>query len=152
MRTSNIRVTKQFTFDMAHALHGYDGPCKNIHGHTYKLSVTIRGKVVSNIHSPKLGMVVDFGEIKDIVKSSIINSFDHALVLNNDSPHKQLYAQLKEQFERIVLLDHQPTCENLLLYFKEILDEEFNQKFELVHLKLEETPTSFAEWLIEDNF
>jgi 6-pyruvoyltetrahydropterin/6-carboxytetrahydropterin synthase len=151
MRTSNIRVTKQFVFDMAHALHGYDGPCKNIHGHTYKLSVTIRGKIITNKHDPKHGMVLDFNHIKAVVKDSIIHTFDHALVLNNESPHRDLYPQLKEQFERIVLLDHQPTCENLLLSFKEILDEELQEKYDLVYLKLEETPTSFAEWLIEDN-
>ena len=60
----NIRVTKVFTFDMAHALYGYDGPCKNIHGHTYILSVTLKGKVINENNHPKNGMVIDFSDFK----------------------------------------------------------------------------------------
>lgn len=151
MKQTRIRVTKQFSFDMAHALFGYDGPCKNIHGHTYKLSVTIRGKVQSEMHHPKLGMVLDFGVISEVVKRSIIHTFDHALVLNKNSAHMEIFPMLKNEFERIVLLDQQPTCENLMLAFKEILSEEMDKQHELVYLRLDETPTSYAEWLVEDN-
>jgi len=59
-----IRITKEFKFEMAHALKGYDGPCKNIHGHSYELMVTILGYPVVDESSPKLGMVMDFGDLK----------------------------------------------------------------------------------------
>ncbi len=68
----SIRVTKDFTFDMAHALYGYDGPCKNIHGHTYHLSITLLGKPIADIEHVNLGMVIDFVELKDVVKKHII--------------------------------------------------------------------------------
>jgi len=92
-----VRVTKIFVFDMAHALYGYDGPCKNIHGHTYKLSVTLKGTPVKDNSNPKAGMVIDFSILKQIVQEKIIKQFDHALVLNNDSPHKLLDKALTQQ-------------------------------------------------------
>ena len=62
-----IRLTKEFSFEMAHALAGYDGPCREIHGHSYKLFVTVRGIPEQNPNSPKFGMVMDFGDLKRIV-------------------------------------------------------------------------------------
>jgi 6-pyruvoyltetrahydropterin/6-carboxytetrahydropterin synthase len=81
-----VRVTKVFTFDMAHALYGYDGPCKNIHGHTYRLHVTVAGKINDQPGHPEQGLVVDFGKIKDITVRHIISQFDHALVLHKRKP------------------------------------------------------------------
>ena len=92
---------------MAHALFGYDGPCKNIHGHSYQLSVTIKGKPVEDEKNPKLGMVMDFTELKNIVKP-IIDELDHATMLNTKSPHKQL-AEKNLLFEKLVLFNYQPT-------------------------------------------
>ena len=57
---SVIRVTKEFTFEAAHALYNYDGQCSNIHGHSYRLFVTVKGSPVSDINHPKNGMVMDF--------------------------------------------------------------------------------------------
>ena len=76
-----IRVTKEFRFEMAHALAGHDGPCRNIHGHSYLLSVTLTGTPVNDPASPKNGMVMDFSDLKKIVDSAIVRPFDHALVL-----------------------------------------------------------------------
>lgn len=81
-----VLVTKIFTFEMAHALLNYDGDCKNIHGHSYKLHVTILGKPLQNKEHPKNGMVMDFKALKTIVKAKIINPFDHALVLTKRPP------------------------------------------------------------------
>ena len=78
----NIRVTKEFNFEMAHALFNYDGPCKNIHGHSYKLAITVKGKPISDTSNIKQGMVIDFSVIKEIVNKVIIEKYDHALVLN----------------------------------------------------------------------
>lgn len=147
-----IRVTKIFTFDMAHALHGYDGPCKNIHGHTYTLSVTIKGKVRQDDTDPENGMVLDFSYLKKVVKEMILDVFDHALVLNGrvDSA-KGLLQQLQQQYQKVILLQEQPTCENLMRHFLYLLQPFFTDHLNLVYLKLVETPTSYAEWLAEDN-
>ncbi|MGZ3918708.1 MAG: 6-pyruvoyl trahydropterin synthase family protein [Bacteroidia bacterium] len=146
----NIRVTKKFTFDMAHALYGHDGPCRNIHGHTYHLSVTIIGKPMVKLKDPKDGMVIDFSELKRLVKKEVIERFDHALVLNGKSPHKKLLA-LTKQFEKIILLPFQPTCENLLLEIKNSLKKKLNNKYTLWIVRLDETTGSYAEWYLSDN-
>jgi len=150
VKKESIRVTRRFTFDMAHALYGYDGPCKNIHGHTYCLHVTIMGCPIQEPDDPKNGMVMDFGNLKELVKRAVTDSFDHALVLNGNSPHANIEV-LRVQFEKIIFLPFQPTCENLLLEFKNRLAHFFDAHHQLVCMKLEETPSASAEWRKEDN-
>ena len=147
---SVLRVTKEFTFEMAHALYGYNGACKNIHGHSYKLSVCVIGKVINKTNDAKTGMVVDFTDIKDIVKTLIIDKFDHSLVLNGNSPH-QKFADTKNLFEKIILTEYQPTCENLLIDFAGKLQASLPKNLKLHHLNLRETSTSYAEWYADDN-
>ncbi|MEO6902427.1 MAG: 6-carboxytetrahydropterin synthase [Bacteroidia bacterium] len=143
-----IRVTKEFTFEIAHALYGYDGPCKNIHGHSYQLSVTLKGKPVNDNLSPKNGMVVDFSIIKNIVTAEIIEPCDHALILNNKTS-KTLTSSLENQ--KLIQVDFQPTCENLIIYFVSKLQNSLPAETILHHLLLKETSTSYAEWYFEDN-
>lgn len=146
-----IRVTKSFTLDMAHALYGYDGACKNIHGHTYRLTVTLSGMPLQDNNNPKAGMVLDFKILKEIVAKSIISVYDHALVLNGQSPHHNLSGQLTAHFEKIVFMPVQPTCENLLIHFMQILSARIPQELVLTAVRLDETPDSYAEWLASDN-
>jgi 6-pyruvoyltetrahydropterin/6-carboxytetrahydropterin synthase len=145
-----VRVTKKFTIDMAHALFGYDGPCKNIHGHTYHLSVTVIGNVEQATNNPKQGMVVDFADLKKLVKSEIVDVYDHALVLNEDAPYSKNDI-ISNQFEKVVLTPFQPSCENLLLHFKNSITDKVPAYVKLCSIKLEETPTSYAEWFMSDN-
>lgn len=144
----NIRITKEFRFEMAHALLGYDGPCKNIHGHSYQLSVTLKGIPISNSRSPQTGMVADFSDLKKIVNTEIIQDFDHALVLNSDTP-ATVYSGLEDQ--KLILLDFQPTCENLVIYFVNKLKIALPASLELHSLVLKETNTSSAGWYAIDN-
>ena len=69
---ARIRLTKEFSFESAHALEGYDGKCRHIHGHSYRLYVTIIGEPISDSVNPKYGMVMDFGDLKNIVNEEII--------------------------------------------------------------------------------
>ncbi|HNW97192.1 MAG TPA: 6-carboxytetrahydropterin synthase [Bacteroidales bacterium] len=147
---SVIRITKEFKFEMAHALWGYDGPCKNIHGHSYYLYVTISGKPLNDPSSPKNGMVIDYSVIKKIVKENITNSLDHALLLNANTPHKEL-EKFKNMFDNIVLVPFQPTCENLLSDFASRIQKLLPKEIKLFSLRLSETVTSFAEWYADDN-
>lgn len=150
MTAQKIRVTKQFSFDMAHALYGYDGLCKNIHGHTYQLSVTLLGTPLEDKTHPKNGMVIDFSDLKKNVKEHVISLFDHALVLNKDSPHAEIKG-LRENFEKVIFVNYQPTCENLLLDIVAKLKKQLTGDFSLHSVKLLETPTSYAEWFATDN-
>lgn len=134
---------------MAHALKGYDGLCRNIHGHSYELLVTISGVPVLDKSSAKLGMVMDFGDLKKIVRKSIIDEFDHALVLNRESANE--YDAGAEMFGRTILVDYQPTSENMLIDFVERLKKQLPIYVKLHHLLLRETVTSYAEWYAEDN-
>lgn len=146
---SLVRVSKRFTFDMAHALYGYDGPCKNIHGHTYHLSVTLLGQPIQNSADVKLGMVIDFGDLKKIVQEQILSTYDHALVINKEAPYSKNELLFKE-FEKVILVDYQPTCENLLLHYVRLIQTALPKMYTLVSVRLEETPTSYAEWLLSD--
>jgi len=143
-----IRVTKEFRFEMAHALLGYDGPCKNIHGHSYQLAVTLKGKPINNELDSKNGMVVDFADIKKLVTAQIIQPFDHALVLNKETS-VQLKSELQEH--KLLMVAFQPTCENMLIHFVEKIKNALPPELILHHLFLRETSTSFAEWYAEDN-
>jgi len=146
----NIRVTKVFTFDMAHALFGYDGPCKNIHGHTYKLSVTLVGTPILDTTNPKEGMVIDFTDFKKIVKDEVIDVFDHTLVLKANTPHAKIQG-LTDNFERVLFTEYQPSCENLLVDMLNRIQLKLPSYLNLNNVRLEETPTSYAEWFKEDN-
>jgi 6-pyruvoyltetrahydropterin/6-carboxytetrahydropterin synthase len=144
-----IRLTKEFKFEMAHALKGYDGLCRNIHGHSYELLVTITGIPVMDSSSSKLGMVMDFGDLKKIVRKYIVDEFDHALVLNRESADE--FNADVEMFGRTILVDYQPTSENLLIDFASRLKTLMPVNVKLHHLLLRETVTSYAEWYAEDN-
>jgi len=147
---TKIRVTKKFHFEMAHALLGYDGLCHNIHGHTYNLEVTLIGEPRNEPGHPRDGMVMDFGRLKNIVKSKIVDIFDHALVINA-ATSKEKIKSFEIATERLIVLDFQPTSENLLSYFAEILQPELPDNVSLFSLRLYETATSFAEWFASDN-
>ena len=150
MENEKIRVTKKFTFEMAHALYGHDGACANIHGHTYHLAVTILGTAKQEPKHPKDGMVIDFTDLKKIVCREVIDRFDHSLVLNKNSPH-YLLKTLQETFPKIVWLPFQPSCENLLVEIKNSLIHFFDAHHQLICLRLDETSTSYAEWHVNDN-
>ncbi|MDP1622922.1 MAG: 6-carboxytetrahydropterin synthase [Bacteroidales bacterium] len=145
-----IRVTKEFRFEAAHALMGYDGPCKNVHGHSYELSVTVIGSPVTDPASVKLGMVIDFGDLKKIIKSQIVDPFDHALLLNADVPQHE-FQKFGDPFIKTIFLPYQPTSENFLLDFAKRIVELLPVGVKLHSMKLRETANSYAEWFAADN-
>jgi 6-pyruvoyltetrahydropterin/6-carboxytetrahydropterin synthase len=147
---NKIRITKHFDFESAHALYGYDGKCKNIHGHSYHLHVTVIGEPIENINNPKNGMVMDFGDLKKIVKNEIITVFDHAVVLNKNSPHIELAKNIEDHSHKIVLVPYQPTSEMMLFDFADKIKAQLPEKVSLHSLKLFETANSYAEWYAED--
>lgn len=145
-----IRVTKQFHFEMAHALWNYDGVCKHIHGHSYKLFVTIAGEPINDPDNPKLGMVLDFRDLKKIVKEPVVDMLDHALVLNKTAGGA-IPDDSNQMYNKVHLVDFQPTCENLVLYIVDIIKPRLTPGLELYSVRLYETESSFAEWYMSDN-
>ena len=148
---SKIRITKQFSFETGHALYGYDGKCKNVHGHSYKLSVTVFGTPISDTSNVKYGMVIDFSDLKKIVKEEIVDQFDHASVFNETTPHIELANELKSRGHHVILVNYQPTSENMVTDFAERIINRLPPEVKLHSLRLQETDTSFAEWYASDN-
>lgn len=147
---TKLRVTREFTFEMAHALWNYDGPCRNIHGHSYKLYVTVSGRTLEDDENPKHGMVIDFTELKQIVQEHVIDHFDHSVVINSKAGEPEL-KNIREMFDKFYIVHYQPTCENLIIHMAEILKEKLPSGIELFSLRLCETATSYAEWYASDN-
>ena len=148
--TMKIRITKHFDFETAHALPGYDGKCKNIHGHSYQLYVTVIGTPINDNTNPKNGMVMDFGDLKKIVKEEIVSVFDHAIVLNINSEHAKLAKKITDYSHKTVLVDYQPTSELMLLDFSKRIQKKLPKEVALHSLKLYETNNSYAEWFASD--
>ena len=143
-----IRITKAFRFEGAHALTGYDGKCRHIHGHSYLLQVTITGIPNSCSSDPNNGMVMDFGALKELVVKIIIEPFDHTLLLRNDAT---LAKELREQYQNVLILPFQPTCEQLCIHFASLLLPVIPAPSKLYSIRLYETPGAFAEWFASDN-
>ena len=148
---SKIRITKQFSFETGHALYGYDGKCKNVHGHSYKLDVTVIGQPITDTTNVKYGMVIDFGDLKKIVKQEIVNVFDHATVFNKNTPHVELANELLSRGHNVLLVDYQPTSEMMVIDFASKIKKHLPETIKLYSLKLQETATSYAEWFASDN-
>ena len=150
-KMSKIRITKQFSFETGHALYGYDGKCKNVHGHSYKLSVTVIGTPILDRNNVKFGMVIDFTDLKKIVKEEIVDQVDHATVFNETTPHIELAKELKSRGHHVILVDYQPTSENMVVDFSKRIISRLPENIGLFSLKLQETESSFAEWFASDN-
>jgi 6-pyruvoyltetrahydropterin/6-carboxytetrahydropterin synthase len=119
-----VLVSKEFTFDSAHHLHNYEGKCKSLHGHTYKLQVVMSGKVDAR------GIAIDFADIKRIAKERVIDRLDHRY-LNG------------------VLPPMNTTAENMVVWMYEqihqaLLEENLYPAVKLEEIRLWETPTSYA--------
>ena len=147
---TKVRLTKEFDFEMAHSLLNYDGLCKHIHGHSYKLAVTVIATPNWDKSSPKRGMVMDFGDLKGIVNRLICDPLDHAFVMNSETP-KDWVTSNSQLFGRIYLVDYQPTCENMVIDFANKIIPELPEGIKLFSVKLHETATSYAEWYASDN-
>lgn len=140
-----IRLTKIFHFDMAHVLKDYDGPCRNIHGHSYELRVMVKGEPICDPNNPKNGMVMDLHDLKCLVNDNIVSKLDHAFVLSSAMP-ADFIAIVQRDFEKVVVVDYQPTSENLILDMVETLQKVLPQNVTLHSIRLQETSGSYVEW------
>lgn len=138
-----IKITKIFRFEMAHAICGYPGKCKNIHGHSYILHVTVAKSLRDDGFIPAPGFVLDFKELKIIVNEKVIEELDHRLVLSDE------YLKLNSAFvpaENIFEWKAEPSAENILIHVKQQIEMALPAEIKLVKLKLYETSDSYAEW------
>ena len=138
-------ITKIFHFEAAHALNGYDGKCRNIHGHSYEMRVTVKGMPLNEPGNPKNGMVIDFHDLKAIVNQEVIEKLDHSFIIGNNMP-KDFVEITKQNFDKVVELPYQPTTENMLADFAQRIKCRLPQHVELYSVTLQETRDNIAEW------
>ena len=143
---TKVRVSKEFKFETAHALDMHDSKCRNIHGHSYKLIITVLGIPKTDDTKSDVGMVIDFTDLKIIVNENIIDKLDHALILKNDSRFKGI----EKNNSKTIYVDYHPTCENILLEIVGIMKEKLPKNVELVYAKMNETANSYSEWFLAD--
>ena len=141
-----LQVTKIFRFEMAHAIHGYEGACRHLHGHSYELQVTIRQAAVAEGYIAAPGFVIDFKMLKGLVQTHVISLLDHRLVLSE--AYLQQHPFIKEA-PNLFVWNAEPSAENLLVFVQQQLQPQLPPGIKLGALKLYETADSFAEW-IED--
>lgn len=146
-----IRLTKEFSFEAAHALDGYDGPCREIHGHSYRLFVTVKGTPAEDTSNPKCGMVLDFGVLKRIVSEEIVSHFDPCAGAARLGIRGGIFPRARRTLRQCGYGGYQPTCENMLGDFAARIAARLPEGVALHSLRLHETATSFAEWFAEDN-
>ncbi|WNS45083.1 6-carboxytetrahydropterin synthase QueD [Paenibacillus sp. MMS20-IR301] len=134
-----VSVCKIFTFDAAHQLIGHQGKCSNLHGHTYKLEIVLKGVPSVEEGSSGEGFVIDFSEIKRIVKQSVVDRLDHAFLAMGNEP---VLDTLKATGSKVAQLSFRTTAENLSAYIAYELKQ---AALPVYSVKLWETPTSWAE-------
>lgn len=129
---------------MAHAISGYPGACKNIHGHSYELHVTVTVNDRNNFYIPAPGFVFDFKELKQLIKENVLKTFDHKLVLSERyiGEHPDVINN-----ENLVNWSVEPSAENLLIYIERTIDSKLPAAIQLAELKLYETKDSYARWV-----
>lgn len=135
---------------MAHALWNYDGPCKNIHGHSYQLYVSVSGQPNTDLNNTKLGMVIDFSDLKKIINQYVVDYFDHSVVISSRASQPDI-ERVEQMFEKFYVVDYQPTCENLVIDMAKRIQQQLPADVSLFSLRLVETATSYAEWFAADN-
>lgn len=137
-----ITVTKIFRFETGHAIDGYEGMCKYIHGHSYVLHVTVTTTGVGDKPLPSPGFIIDFKKLKKIVNEKLVSRLDHSLILSEQyvAKHPDIM-----QERNLTIWPYEPSAENILYFIRTELRGAFSEKYNIVRLKLWETSDSFAE-------
>ena len=135
------QLTTHASFDSAHFLAGYQGKCSNLHGHRWKLEVTVSSEKLEEEGQIR-GMVVDFGELKKDVKD-LADEFDHCLIIETGSLKEKTMEALAEEDFRIIQVDFRPTAENFAKYFYDRMKE---KEYQVCLVKVYETPNNMAEY------
>jgi 6-pyruvoyltetrahydropterin/6-carboxytetrahydropterin synthase len=114
-----------------------------VHGHSYELHVTVQQQHHEDEYLPAPGFVIDFKDLKCIVNFSVIDRFDHCIILSE--AYLEVHPFLR-QLPNLEIWEVEPTAENILLYIKNKLSQQLPTEVQLHELKLYETADSYAEW------
>lgn len=147
-------TTKTFTFDAAHRLTSHEGLCYNIHGHTYKVEVTLRSDEVQSAGSSQ-GMIMDFKDLKEIAAGKVLDKLDHAYIYNEydvNEIDKDLVQTMKKHGLKTFAFPGVPTAENMSRFFFHEIQNAMTAVMDAFYsglvykVKVWETPTSYADY------
>ena len=149
-----MQITRRLEFDAGHRIPNHQSQCRHLHGHRYAIEITLAGPVVHDQNSPQDGMVVDFGDIKALAKTHLVDLWDHAFLVHSaDRPVVEFLASLPAH--KTVILDVVPTAENLAHAAFAILApryrEAFGDQLNLFRVRLYETPNGWADAFAADD-
>lgn len=133
------QLTTHASFDSAHFLSGYEGKCRNLHGHRWKLEVTVSSEELAQEGQIR-GMIVDFGELKKDVKD-LADEFDHCLIIERGTLKEKTMEALEEEEFRIIQVEFRPAAENFARYFYERIKA---LGYQVSLVKVYETPNNMA--------
>jgi 6-pyruvoyltetrahydropterin/6-carboxytetrahydropterin synthase len=144
-----MEITRRLEFDAGHRIPNHNSQCRHLHGHRYAIEVTLSGDVITTEGLSEQGMVMDYSEVKRIVKEVVVDTWDHAfLVYRNDTAVLDFLNSLPNH--RTVVLDVPPTAENLAMLAFRLLDAAFRDTYQnhlkLVRVRLYETPNCWADF------
>lgn len=144
-------VTKEITFDCAHMLSGHRGKCANLHGHTYKVQVAVVG-IPKRDEGSDYGMVIDFGDLKDVLQDQVVSVYDHAVIFSaepfRNEAEEELLAWARKYSMRHHIVHGRTTSEMMAREMQQDISNalrHINIPFDHVSVRVWETPTSFAE-------
>ncbi|SEI78499.1 6-carboxytetrahydropterin synthase QueD [Nitrosomonas eutropha] len=141
-------ITRKFEFDAGHRISTHRSQCRNLHGHRYVLEVTILGGIITDAGAPEQGMVMDFSDVKRIIRETLVDQWDHAFLVYAGDTRVLEFLQSIDGHKTVVL-EVQPTAENLALIAFDSLHRTFRNKYagrlELEHIRLFETPNCWAD-------
>jgi 6-pyruvoyltetrahydropterin/6-carboxytetrahydropterin synthase len=133
-----ICITKKIEFEAAHRLSNYSGACSQIHGHTYKLEVTLCGPI-----DPETDMIMDFKNLKLILRNTVLSHFDHSLILKDNPENRMIFADYSG---KVTWMETEPTAERMIEWIVREVSRILPQGLALTKLKLYETSGSYASW------
>lgn len=147
-------ITRRLEFDAGHRISTHKSQCCHLHGHRYVIEITLSGKIITDEGVSEQGMVMDFSEVKQIAKTNLVDKWDHAfLVYAGDTPVLQFLQSIEGH--KTIVLDSQPTAENLALTAFRILDQAYQDNYgnqlRLEQVRLFETPNCWADAVREKN-
>lgn len=142
-----MNLTSRFTFDAAHRILGHPGKCAYLHGHTYHLEVTVTAARLD-----ALGMVMDFDDLRALVRKIVLDRWDHATLLTAEDPLAPAISSVQaEAPEKVVRLKNNPTAEVLTREAWEAISRALPPGVRLLRVKVEETPACSSELTAESS-
>lgn len=137
------QLTTEHSFDSAHFLAGYDGKCDNLHGHRWRVLLTVQSETLREDQQQK-GMCVDFAELKKDLRTEL-DALDHVLIIEQGSLRESTMKALQEEKFQVVEMPFRPTAENFARYFYEL----FTLKgYPVAKVEVYETPNNSAVYFV----